>query len=262
VVVQCLYLRQVVASARYLFDYLRLAQTISVVDSVIGSTLFKTFVAPSAYFCAPSVPKFEEFLIDIKTGKMSLHLALFSVFFVAVVANEAFIDRTEPMEIPTGWKLHSVAHPEHEIRLILAIKQRNLDRFTTIFNQITDPKSDKYAQYWTIDDLTEMIAPSDETIQAVSDWLDSHHISKRNMTTNKDFIHAWVPVSKAEEMLGVQYFNWIHDKYQKNLIKINPFSGKKVTATLGPYRTPIKVAKHLDFITGGLGIPRDLVSFW
>jgi tripeptidyl-peptidase-1 len=155
-----------------------------------------------------------------------------------------FIDRKTPMDLPHGWKLHSVAEPTDSVRITLALKQRNIDRFYKIFNEITDPKSEKYAQYWTISDLTEMIAPSDETIQKVHDWLDLHSITKREMTTNKDFITISVPISKAEHMFDVQFFKWEHE------------TGRKLTATLGPYTAPGGIASSLDFVVGSMGLPR------
>lgn len=82
-----------------------------------------------------------------------------------------------PPEYPNrrraGWRVLRRADPGHPIKLIVAVKQRNLETFFELFRRITNPQSDQYGNYLTVEDLTEILA-DEEALHEVESWLDSY----------------------------------------------------------------------------------------
>lgn len=60
-----------------------------------------------------------------------------------------------------------------------------LDSNAYLFRQVSDPESPQYGQYLSIQDLTNLLAPSEEDIAAVLSWLESHDISDYVLNSNK-----------------------------------------------------------------------------
>lgn len=48
------------------------------------------------------------------------------------------------------------------------------DSKLTLFKDVSDPTSPNYGKYLTIDDITNLVAPSNESIQKVNQWLDEN----------------------------------------------------------------------------------------
>jgi len=76
-----------------------------------------------------------------------------------------------------------------------------LDVLSEIFTKVSDPESSEYGQFLSLEQVTDIIAPSDEALNAIIDWLDQHGISELNIPYSRDVIHFKIPVYLAEELL-------------------------------------------------------------
>ena len=85
-----------------------------------------------------------------------------------------------------------------------------------------------------------MFAPSDETIDAVMDWLKQSGIKGAEQTSNKGWIKFDAPVSQAEALFQTKFH-----EYE------NPKDG---TVRLGcdEYSLPNHIVSHVDYITPGI----------
>ena len=53
------------------------------------------------------------------------------------------------------------------------------------YRQVSNPESPRYGQYLSIDDLTNLLSPAEEDIEAVLGWLEGHGIFSYELNTNK-----------------------------------------------------------------------------
>jgi tripeptidyl-peptidase I len=63
----------------------------------------------------------------------------------------------------------------------IGLTQTNLDSVHEHLMALSDPKSKKYGQTWTADEVIEAFKPADETVNAVKQWLaDEGYISEND----------------------------------------------------------------------------------
>jgi hypothetical protein len=60
---------------------------------------------------------------------------------------------------------------DREVLVSIALKQQNLDELHRLFFQVSDPQSPMYAQYLSLSELRELVAPSMENIKALTNFL-------------------------------------------------------------------------------------------
>jgi tripeptidyl-peptidase-1 len=171
-------------------------------------------------------------------------VVLASIFVTLVACTRIYLDEPKPVTVPTEWISMGAANAEHEIKFLIALKQRNIEQLEQILAQVSDPESPQYGQYLSIQDLTNLLAPAEEDIAAVVSWLESHDISDYVLNTNKDFISVNAPVHKVESLLQVEFHAF---KSQER---------KRVHVTsLSPLSIPRTLHGKIDLISHINGFP-------
>jgi len=112
-----------------------------------------------------------------------------------------YLEREEMVSLPEGWSDVSDANPEAEMKLVVAIKQQNLAELEDLFWRVSNPNHEDYGRHLTVEQVGELVAPSDETVQMVEDWLLEHGIENYEIVQNKDFIIAHTTASKVDFLL-------------------------------------------------------------
>ncbi|KAL6049457.1 Peptidase S53 domain-containing protein [Balamuthia mandrillaris] len=74
---------------------------------------------------------------------------------------------------PAAGVLSSSSKEGQQWHLLVALKQRNLDKLEHLFWEVSDPDSPSYAQFLTRDQLRELTAPSPANVLSVQSWLSS-----------------------------------------------------------------------------------------
>jgi subtilase family serine protease len=74
------------------------------------------------------------------------------------------------------------------------------------------PESSKYGQYWTQDEIHDLFAPAEETIQAVREWLQMFGIDDSRIvhSDNKGWLAFDATVEEAEKLLLTEYYEHEH----------------------------------------------------
>jgi tripeptidyl-peptidase-1 len=70
---------------------------------------------------------------------------------------------------------------------------------------VSDPTSPKYGQFLSNTEVHELLAPSQQTTDAIHTWLNSNGITATPATPNSDFLVADVTVAQAESLLATEY---------------------------------------------------------
>jgi subtilase family serine protease len=74
------------------------------------------------------------------------------------------------------------------------------------------PDSPKYGQYWTQDEIHDLFAPAEETVQAVREWLQTSGIENSRIvhSDNKGWLAFDATVEEAENLLLTEYYEHEH----------------------------------------------------
>ena len=73
--------------------------------------------------------------------------------------------------LPSDWTLTRRLDAASTIPLWFALKQRNIEHLGNYLNDVSHPKSPSYGKHWTAGGIAATFAPTDETVDAVRNWL-------------------------------------------------------------------------------------------
>ena len=82
----------------------------------------------------------------------------------------------------------------------------------------SDPESDKYGKYWSMEEVYAAFAPPRETVRSVREWLAASgiHGSRVIQSDNYGWLAFNATVDEAEKLLKTEYHEHEH-KYSANV---------------------------------------------
>ena len=131
--------------------------------------------------------------------------------------------------------------PDAIIPIKIALTQTNLDDAHDYLMSVAHPTSPSYGQHLSVDDINELFAPSDETIDAVRTWftsaadLDEHSV----LVSKNGWLVANIPVRTAERVFATRYYEH-NDRNGRSRIGCDAYS------------IPSHLQPHIDYITPGV----------
>jgi len=137
----------------------------------------------------------------------------------------------------------SLVDEEETRKIIFLLKQQNTDVLEKIFWDVSDPKNDKYGAHLTLEEVADLVAPTEETIATVKNFLASFGITETKTVITKDFLYANIPIRILKEMFQVEFRLFEHS------------SGQRFYGSMGPYSLPSDVACCVDFVSYLVGLP-------
>jgi tripeptidyl-peptidase-1 len=145
----------------------------------------------------------------------------------------------------------TASRSDKTIKLTFALKQRNLGAMEKLFWEVSTPNTPKFStrydlvgtnflqgKHLSFEQVTSMIAPLPEDIQAVQDWLLSNGAFEVQVHRSKDFLTASMSISTAENLLQTKYQRYQHS------------SGKTFLKAVDSYSLPASIASKVDFVSG------------
>ncbi|KAG9076897.1 hypothetical protein FS749_011281, partial [Ceratobasidium sp. UAMH 11750] len=107
-------------------------------------------------------------------------------------------------DVPSGWTAVASAPAGHMIDMRIGLKQARMDELLATLAQVSDPGHVRYGMHLSKADVDELVAPRDETVNAVEDWLGAHGVKVTERSAAGDWLHVLVPVARAEKMLNTR----------------------------------------------------------
>ncbi|ELR22022.1 Prokumamolisin, activation domain containing protein [Acanthamoeba castellanii str. Neff] len=131
-----------------------------------------------------------------------------------------------------------------QVRMVVYLKQSNLDRLDELFWAVSDPDSPIYAQYLSIDEITEIVAAPAEAVKTVVEWLAEHGATDIHVVKNRDALIARMSATTADALFSV------------NLRRFrSPDGRREILRSSKAYALPGHVARHVDLISGLTDFP-------
>jgi len=132
------------------------------------------------------------------------------------------------------------AYLQNNITFHLALKQNQqgiakLEKY--ILEHLSNIESPLYGQYLTTQQISELVAPSHETINQVSDWLRSHQITQCDLLG--DSIRCTESVDKVNRLFNVKM-----DLHYNKINRQLKFRSNQ------PYDLPHFLGDHIEFVDG------------
>lgn len=74
------------------------------------------------------------------------------------------------------------------------------------------PASQNFGKHWSAEDVHDMFAPSEESVQTVRDWLVASGIEAHSIlhTENRGWLALDIPVWQAEDLFKTEYYEHEH----------------------------------------------------
>lgn len=140
--------------------------------------------------------------------------------------------------IPLGWRKGERLQSHELLPIRIALTQSNMDRLEELLLEVSHPESSSFGQHYTPQRIAETFAPSNETVEAITDWLASAGIPVERVSQSQSL--GWLTfdatVAEAEDLLRTRYHRYTH-------------SSGSVQLACDEYHIPSHIKEHVDFIT-------------
>lgn len=152
--------------------------------------------------------------------------------------------------VPRGWVRRGRLDGNYRLPMRIALKQSNLDRLEEHLMTVSHPESMEYGHHWTPQKVAEAFAPSQETVDAVSNWLVQAGVAieRQSRSGSQGWLTFEATVQEAERLLRTEYSIWEHEDSQTPHVATTHYS------------LPASVSEHVDFVMPTLHFDRKLPS--
>ena len=118
-----------------------------------------------------------------------------------------------------GWVEREKVGPQTVLELTFALKQENVDQLEELLLEVSNPDSQLYGKYISVDQITELVSPTKQTIGVVKSWLANLDVTNWQLTLNKDFLLWTLPCKVAESVLqGSIFYYFQYNKLSKRVM--------------------------------------------
>ncbi|KAL9127909.1 MAG: hypothetical protein Q9217_003295 [Psora testacea] len=140
--------------------------------------------------------------------------------------------------LPRGWQ-KADRMPAYEVLPIrIALTQGNLDKGYDHLMDVSHPDSPNFGKHWTAKQVAETFAPTQESVDAVMEWLRNSGISAERISRSQSL--GWLQfdatVLEAENLLKTKYHLHRHETGKPHI-------------GCDSYHIPEHLRPHVDFIT-------------
>jgi len=137
------------------------------------------------------------------------------------------------------WQKRSRAAPGTTLPVRIGISQPDIHLGHDLLMEISNPKSKKYGQYLSAEEVGDMFRPKKESLKTVSDWLHNSGIesSRHNISAGRGWVKFEASVDELESLLYTQYHVYQHSESKEEHLGCDE------------YHIPESVRGHIDFIT-------------
>ncbi|TQV93124.1 protease S8 tripeptidyl peptidase I [Cordyceps javanica] len=135
------------------------------------------------------------------------------------------------------------AEADTELPVRIALKQRNIEKGSELLFEVSDPKSANYGKHYTADQVIDLFAPKDSSIQAVKQWLIDSGIPSGSIKVprSKGWVQFKTTAGQLESILKTKY----HVYKNSNVENIETIGTEE-------YSLPAEIAEHVEFVHPGV----------
>ena len=120
--------------------------------------------------------------------------------------------RSSEAFVGTLWRRSTRVESDAILPVRIGLKQNNLEVGRDRLIAVSHPQSKDYGRHLTTEEVHDLFAPADDTVNAVRDWLISAGVDGRAIahSDNKGWLAADVPAEHAERLFGTELHEYEH----------------------------------------------------
>ncbi|KAF4963087.1 hypothetical protein F66182_18143, partial [Fusarium sp. NRRL 66182] len=124
----------------------------------------------------------------------------------------------------------------------IGLTQSNLHNGPEVLKAVSDPRSDRYGQYLSLEEVHDLFAPAEHHVESIKEWLHHSGIDKSRIvhSDNKGWLAFDATTEEAERLFQTEYFE--HEHAQSDRVRVG----------CDEYHLPEHIAQHVDYITPGI----------
>ncbi|KAG1972546.1 peptidase S8 and S53 domain-containing protein [Pimephales promelas] len=167
----------------------------------------------------------------------TMRIAVFVLSLIWLVSGE-LLEADQDASVPEDWILVERVGPLEEVELTFALKQQNVNQMEELLKLVSDPDSQQYGKYLSLEEVAALVQPSQLTEKVVQSWLQSHGVINCHTVVTRDFLQCVMTVQVAEALLpGSKFHRYRRDSHT-------------VLRSTSLYSVQEDVHQHLDFVGG------------
>ncbi|CZR58938.1 related to tripeptidyl-peptidase I [Phialocephala subalpina] len=177
-----------------------------------------------------------------------MHLLSLGVVFglaasalTAAVPHSHIVHEKRDATVAKKWVKREKLPADTRLPMRVGLKQRNLHRGHDLLMDVSHPESPNYSKHWNSEEVVEMFAPEQSTVDTVRTWLIDSGIDASRIThsDNKGWLAFDATTEEAETLLLTEYHLYGH-------------VDGHMTPACESYHVPKYIQEHLDYITPGI----------
>ncbi|KAK5130234.1 hypothetical protein LTR08_002280 [Meristemomyces frigidus] len=139
--------------------------------------------------------------------------------------------------VPSQWKQIARAPKEHTVTLRIGLKQNDFDGLERELYSVSDPAHERYGQRLSSDDVNKLVAPDEDTLSAVHDWLEGNSVrlDQVDYSPSRDWIIVPLSIGDIETLLDTEYH--IYENAEGTQVVRTP-----------QYSLPKSLHRHVDVV--------------
>ncbi|RAO73388.1 uncharacterized protein BHQ10_009400 [Talaromyces amestolkiae] len=124
----------------------------------------------------------------------------------------------------------------------IGLTQSNLHDGPEVLKAVSDPRSDRYGQYLSMEEVHDLFAPVEHHVESIKEWLHHSGIDKSRIvhSDNKGWLAFDATTEEAERLFQTEYFE--HEHAESDRVRVG----------CDEYHLPEHIAQHVDYITPGI----------
>ena len=137
----------------------------------------------------------------------SLVLALAAVLFASAVSARVYNVFESTSHVPRGWTLVGPTTTNERLQFKVAMNPRNMDVLKAALYKVSDPTNPEYGQWWTGNQISELISPPREEQELVQNWLSTFNFE---YSLHGDYFIVEGDMHEVERALSTKFYTFRH----------------------------------------------------
>ena len=151
-------------------------------------------------------------------------------------------------QTPEGWRRLDAVPANQHVGFTVALPQKNLEKLSEFLNAVSDPRSMRYGQYATAEEIQALTSPSAGVAERVQKAL-----SPASCTSMGDFLKCSATAAQVCQIFGSNGNNSSGSDGYLDLT-LNTFvheeTGVRRTGVLGSISVPVSIRNQVSFVAG------------
>ena len=138
-------------------------------------------------------------------------LAAFAVLAHAAIIPTSSHVSHEKRNTESLWNKRDKVPEEMILPMRIGLKQGNLEKGYDMLMDVSSHDSPNYGRHYTAEQVVELFAPSQETVQTVNEWLaKAGFFARVSQSANKGWLQFDASTREAEELLKTKFYYFEH----------------------------------------------------